>query len=221
MLVRRSLLPHSSLKTCYSYYMNHSYYKNNTHTFPEQTHFIGVLVPQELTETLLNCRNWMNAEYGCRSGYGTPIHITLVPPFHLNDNCTTTDVTKSVQLAIEDLLRIRTQLPFTAHVNGFGAFGDRTIFAKVLFDEHWQPVRDAVLKSLLTACPGTTKKDARPFTPHLTVANRDIPEGALVAALEHFSELNLVSEFPVNTIAVFTRNRGIWYAEESNILRIK
>lgn len=211
--------------------MNNFSHKNNTRTFPEQTHFIGVLVPQELTDTLLNCRSWMNAEYGCRSGYGTPIHITLVPPFHLDEQYTTKEVLHSLQTAVEKLL-ISSQkqnpdttshpiFPFTARVNGFDAFGDRTIFAKVLPDEHWQPLRDEVLTSLLSACPGTTKKDARPFTPHLTVANRDIPEGASVAALEHFSELNLVSEFPVDTIAVFTRNRGTWYAEESNILRIK
>lgn len=211
--------------------MKHSNYQNNTRVFPEQTHFIGVLVPQELTDTLLNCRNWMNAEYGCHSGYGTPIHITLVPPFHLDEPYTTKDILQSLQTAVAKLLfsdqkqnadsNSLPTIPFTAHVSGFDAFGDRTIFAKVLPDKNWQPLRDSVLKSLLTTCPETTKKDTRPFTPHLTVANRDIPQGVSATVLEHFSQLNLTSEFSVNTIAVFTRNRGSWFAEEENILRIQ
>lgn len=239
--------------------MNHSSYLKNTRAFSEQTHFIGVLVPQQLTNTLLDCRNWMNVKYGCQSGFGTPIHVTLVPPFHLAESYTTNDVLQSLQNAVEELIisndektadiqqeitlypekTINTKqvimpyarqpsaihslqiVPFTAHVRGFDAFDDRTIFAKVLPDEHWQKLRDTVIGSLLKSCPGTTKKDKRPFTPHLTIANRDIPPGASVGALAHFEELNLTSEFSIKEIAVFTRNEGIWYAEDENILRIK
>ena len=36
----------------------------------QQSHFLGVLIPEDITLTLEDCR---------RSGYGTPIHVTLVP----------------------------------------------------------------------------------------------------------------------------------------------
>ena len=48
-----------------------------------QTHFIGVLLPDELTRMLEECRRYMNRLYGCMSGHATPVHITLVPPFAL------------------------------------------------------------------------------------------------------------------------------------------
>lgn len=58
--------------------------QNNNKTFPQQTHFLGVLVPEDITLTLEDCRRYMNEAYGCRSGYGTPIHVTLVPPFQVD-----------------------------------------------------------------------------------------------------------------------------------------
>lgn len=39
------------------------------------------MLPEDLTLTLQDCRRYMNEAYGCKSRHGTPIHITLVPPF--------------------------------------------------------------------------------------------------------------------------------------------
>jgi hypothetical protein len=50
--------------------------------FTQQTHFIGVLLPEDITLTLEDCRRYMNQAYGCKSGHKTPIHVTLIPPFH-------------------------------------------------------------------------------------------------------------------------------------------
>lgn len=68
--------------------------QNNNKNFPQQTHFLGVLIPEDLTLTLEDCRRYMNEAYGCKSGYGTPIHVTLVPPFNLPEEYTTADKLK-------------------------------------------------------------------------------------------------------------------------------
>lgn len=100
-------------------------YRNN---FPQQTHFIGVLLPDDITETLENCRHYMNETFGCKSGHGTPIHITLVPPFRLSQGYTTADLARTIQ---DEVLPSAEKLKFVAHVDNFDAFGDRTVFAKV------------------------------------------------------------------------------------------
>lgn len=61
-----------------------------------QTHFIGVLLPDELTHMLEECRRYMNRLYGCMSGHATPVHITLVPPFALPREYTTADVVETL-----------------------------------------------------------------------------------------------------------------------------
>ena len=77
-------------------------------------------------------------------------------------------------------------------------------------NEKWTILRDKVLAAILKAAPGCTKKDQRPFQPHLTVANRDIPAGVSADALEVMNELNLVEDFPVDNITIFERKGGKW-----------
>jgi len=68
------------------------------HSFPQQTHFIGVLLPEDITLTLEDCRRYMNRAYGCKSGHGTPIHVTLVPPFRLQKDYSTYDLINAGQV---------------------------------------------------------------------------------------------------------------------------
>lgn len=175
--------------------------------FIQQTHFIGVLVPEDIRATLEDCRRYMNETYGCKSGYGTPIHVTLVPPFHLPEEFSTKDLAMAIE---KEVILAGSELKFDGYIENFDAFGDRTIFAKVIPNENWTKLRDKVLEAVLKAAPGCTKKDKRPFTPHLTVANRDIPSGASVAALQVMNELNLVEDFPVDNVAIFERRGGKW-----------
>lgn len=183
--------------------------QNNYKNFPQQTHFLGVLVPDDITLTLEDCRRYMNENYGCKSGYGTPIHVTLVPPFRLPEEFRTADLAAAIE---KEVLPLADKLKFDAHIENFDAFGDRTVFAKVIASKNWTALRDKVVAAVLNAAPGCTKKDQRPFQPHLTVANRDIPAGASVNALKVLNELNLVEDFPVDNITIFERKGGRWEA---------
>lgn len=188
--------------------MKHRNFFPQNQNFPQQTHFLGVLVPDDITETLESCRRYMNQKYGCKSGYGTPIHITLVPPFRLDEAYTTKDIVAAVQ----KLVSSAEFSGFTAHIDNFDAFGDRTVFAKVSASKQWTDLRDKVFSAVSGAVTGSLRKDTRPFQPHLTVANRDIPAGASTEALQAFNELNLVEEFQIDNITVFERNGGRWNA---------
>ena len=74
----------------------------------------------------------------------------------------------------------------------------------------WTKLRDEVVKAILNACPGCTKKDRSPFQPHATVSNRDIPVGVMTKALQVMNELNLEEDFPVDNITIFERKGGRW-----------
>jgi hypothetical protein len=68
-------------------------------SFTQQTHFIGVPVPGDLSRMLLSCREYMGSIYGCRSGFTTPFHITLVPPFRLAPDFSDDDVKAAAEEA--------------------------------------------------------------------------------------------------------------------------
>ena len=176
-------------------------------TVPQQTHFIGVLLPEDITCRLEDCRRYMNEVYGCKSGHGTPIHVTLVPPFRLQEEYSTADLISAIEKEV-----LPKGLGFTAHINNFDAFGDRTLFANVVASDAWTTLRDKTVQALLNACPGCTKKDKKPFQPHATVANRDIPVGIMTKALQVMNELNLAEDFPVDNITIFERKGNRWEA---------
>lgn len=174
--------------------------------FPEQTHFIGVLLPEDLTQRLEGYRRYMNQQYGCRSGYGTPIHVTLMPPFQLPEPCTSADIAA----ALAQMVAEKKWHAFTAKIEGFDAFGDRTLFAKVIPSTVWTAFRAAVCSAVAQASPGAVRKDTRPFQPHITVANRDIPPGTSTEALEYLNELELKTTFPVDNITIFEHKEKHW-----------
>ena len=174
---------------------------------PQQTHFIGVLLPEDITLTLEGCRRYMHEVYGCKSGHGTPIHVTLVPPFRLQEEYSTADLISVIEKEV-----LPKGLGFTAHINNFDAFGDRTLFANVVAGDAWTRLRDKTVQALLNTCPGCTKKDKKPFQPHATVANRDIPVGIMTKALQVMNELNLAEDFPVDNITIFERKGNRWEA---------
>ncbi len=179
-------------------------------TFTQQTHFIGVLLPEDITLTLEDCRRYMREAYGCKSGHGTPIHVTLVPPFRLQDQYSTEDLAHAIEKEV-----LPKGLGFTAHIDSFDAFGDRTLFANVVAGDEWTRLRNETVKAVLNACPGCTKKDQRPFQPHGTVANRDIPAGVMTEALQVMNELKLVEDFPVDNITIFERKLNRWTVHSS------
>ena len=102
----------------------------------------------------------MNEAYGCKSGYGTPIHVTLIPPFHLPEEYKTADLVQAIQ---KEVLPAAAQLKFDAHIDNFDAFGDRTIFAKVIRDEKWTALRDKVLAAVFEGSSWLYKKRSETF----------------------------------------------------------
>ena len=73
--------------------------RNNRYSsnFPQQTHFIGILLPEDITLTLEDCRRYMREAYGYKLGHATPIHVTLIPPFRLPDEYSTADLACAIE----------------------------------------------------------------------------------------------------------------------------
>ena len=168
------------------------------------------MVPSEIEEKILEFRSYMSERYGCKSGHGTPPHITLIPPFMLSGDFDDGDVKSAVEDAVQKATKSGV-LPFDAKISGFGAFEERTLFAHVESDERWTKLRDFFTQSFQTNLPGSVRKSSKIFTPHVTVANRDIPAGIMDEALQFLSNMDFHAEFSVEEIALFKRtSRGGW-----------
>jgi len=191
------------------------------------THFIGVPVGDDLASLTEDCRRWMGERYGCKSGYRTEPHVTLIAPFALGaDDAVEYDVEPADAFGRTDSRSPRDNLArilheaigaldsFSAHVQGFGTFGDRTIYARVVCDPRWDAWRSAVWKAVQAGFPGMLPPLRGAFVPHLTVANRDVPAGAVAPALEYFASLGLDETFTVGEASLFEFANGRWETVE-------
>ncbi|MBQ0071157.1 MAG: 2'-5' RNA ligase family protein, partial [Spirochaetales bacterium] len=176
--------------------------KNNSRSYPEATHFVGVLIPDELEETLEDCRAYMRERYGCRSGQRTPLHVTLIPPF-LSSRSVDEEYLLSMMRYALSPLQEEGSLPFDATVRGFGSFGERTLFASVDKNVRWTRLKRAIEEEFVRNRVGDVKVEKKPFVPQLTVANRDIPPGKVGEILEHFASLDLLFKFSVIDVCLF------------------
>ena len=173
------------------------------------THFIAVPLDEENAAEIEVYRAYMRERYQCRSGQKTPAHVTLIPPFRIDNGAEATYSQGRTEL-VEALLLHADSLPraFTAGVAGFGAFGERTIYARVLPDQEWDVLRDLVRKALSQTV--RLPPPGKHFIPHLTIANRDIPSGAVAGALAHLSQQDLAFTFPVDRVALYEMHTGRW-----------
>lgn len=166
------------------------------------THFIGVLPPKEIALILEESRRYMRKTFGCRSGHGTPLHITVIPPFNAGDSCSTKDLIQVLQnISFE---------AFTGKIENYSCFGDRTIYARIVEDKKWERLRNTVYQSVSEAIPGVLKKDQRFYHPHITIANRDIPQGCTSKALNKLGKIPLLEAFPVDNLVLFEFTGGRW-----------
>ena len=278
-----------------------------------QSHFIGIMLRGSLVEKLEECRAYMKRVYGCKSGHKTPMHVTLVPPFSLQEGASTQDLfdalsTRFASLknkkVVENVSRkgsgiysdgdssgrcypsgfgdsgdfggkssgtchtgntggsggsgysdgegsglcrsgssgscsdpktfgsdsfdsaggrgsricdaddscgsIRKATSFIAKIRGFEAFQDRTIYARVLLDKKWDVLKAETIRAVRGYLPARISADKRPFRPHATIANRDIPPGATPEALSVLNALCIEGSFPVDAITVFEREGQLW-----------
>ena len=177
---------------------------------PRHTHFIGIELPPALAETVEDCRSWMEGAYGCRSGHGTPPHITLLPPFALPPGYGDGDVAGCCAEALRQAAQ-KGIVPLPVRVEGFGSFSERTLFAHVADGEGWQQLYAGFVRVFQEELPGALKKPGRRFCPHISIANRDIPAGSMEDALRHFAQLGLESSFEADSVTIFARTRdGGW-----------
>ena len=165
-------------------------------------YFIAVVLPAELDKKVRKWKELMHEKYGCSVGLRSPAHITLVPPFWMDEE-------KEQQL-IADVDMISSAVkPFTVAINNFSAFKPRTIFVDVRVDETLRSLKETVDTFFATA-EYKVKIDDRPFHPHITIATRDLHKKAFQDAWPIFENKKFKTEWEANGLSVLRHNRTNW-----------
>ncbi|MBD0332835.1 MAG: 2'-5' RNA ligase family protein [Chitinophagaceae bacterium] len=166
-------------------------------------YFIAIVLPENLNEKILKLKNLMLEKYDCKVGLKSPAHITLVPPFWMNE--------EKEQELISDIDSISSALqPFVVATKNFSAFKPRTIFIDVGVTEQLKSVKIAADKFFSLRPDYRVKVETRPFHPHITIATRDLHKKAFHDAWPLFEHKTFTEEWNAEGISLLRHNKKNW-----------
>jgi 2'-5' RNA ligase len=166
-------------------------------------YFIAVVLPAEINDEILKWKLFMRDHFNCLVALRSPAHITLVPPFWMNDN---------LENKLEDAISqfSQHQVPFEINLKNFAAFKPRVIYIDVLSTPHLQTLHDRLHEYLIAGDIFPIKKEDHPFHPHVTIATRDLHKKAFYEAWEIFKKENYKASCRIKEISLLKHNQKNW-----------
>ena len=143
-------------------------------------------------------------QHGCVAALRSPPHLTLRMPFYWRDK-----KTKHLEDALDKIAQV--QAPFDVHLNGFGAFPPRVIFARVEDNAELMAFQAAVVRMNRTELNlDAADYKNRPFHPHMTVAFRDLKKRDFLMAWNHMRTQVLQLSFAATSLCLLRHDGKKW-----------
>lgn len=170
----------------------------------EKLYFIAVIPHDELRERIKKLKAEIKERFGAKHALKYPAHITLQMPFKANS--------KNEFFMIDVLKEFAApQKPFDVQLSGFDCFKPRVIFIRISNPEPLRNLHQQLKPVLLNRLNITENEISKRFTPHLTLATRDLSEKVFYKAwYKMFREQKFEDRFAVNSIVLLKHNGKFW-----------
>ena len=145
-------------------------------------------------------KEYAKANFHSGKALNSPPHITLIPPFRLNQS-----KQQSLIAVLDEFAR--SWPPIDLELNGFGHFSNRVIYVAVK-EQRLLLMLQIKLVEMLEAQIGIGGSETYRFHPHLTIAFRDLTPDAFHAAWQHFQGVDYQRKF-VASPPVLLRHTGL------------
>jgi 2'-5' RNA ligase len=165
-------------------------------------YLVALLPPEPVFSQTWELKQEVHRLTGSRNAVRLPPHITLVPPMRQPD------ASEAVCMAALAAFAA-TQRPFSVGLDGFAWFGDRTLFVRVSEAGALRQFHAALLDWCQVHLPAV-KPENRPFTPHLTLATRDLPPAQVPALRAQFAARSYAGTFAAHTLTLFRHDGQNW-----------
>lgn len=166
-------------------------------------YFIAVLCPTELDKKVQQYKLWMKEQFGCIIALKSPAHITLIPPFWLENE-------SEIQLR-NIFYAFTSDMPgITIQLNGFDHFSKRVLYVKVEKNPALAELKQQAEAHFISAFTKAIRKEDRAFQPHVTIATRDMSPSDFYKAWEQLSAQSFMYSFMTNTITLLKLSPGKW-----------
>jgi len=166
--------------------------------------FIALLPSQAIQDEANAIKQVFVDRYDSRAALKSPPHVTLQPPFEWS--------LEALPLLTQQLSEFSAQsAPLSITLSGFGAFPPRVIYINVIKTQALLALQAALMadtEQALGIVDETAK--ARSFSPHMTVAFRDLTQENFKRAWAEFEYRPLELEFTATHLTLLRHDGQRW-----------
>lgn len=165
-------------------------------------YLLALLPPEPVFSQTWALKQEVHSLTGSRNAVRLPPHITLLPPLR-----ETADFEQACTAAIAAFAA--TEAAFEVRLDGFAWFGDRTLFVHVSEGTALRNFHVRLLAWCATHLP-QVRPENRPYTPHLTLATRDLPPAQVPQLRQLFGDRAYTAAFVVQQLTLFRHDGQVW-----------
>lgn len=164
--------------------------------------FIALLPPPDIQDYVNQIKQHFAECYGSCAAQKSPPHITLQPPFNWLD--------AEVPALQQYLSTFANREPVPVILSRFAAFVPRVIYINVLKTPELLTLQSDLIKHLEGLKIIDPVSKSRAFTPHLTVAFRDLTRQNFKSAWAEFQQRQLHFEFTADYLTLLLHDGKRW-----------
>ncbi|QDA62164.1 2'-5' RNA ligase family protein [Hymenobacter jejuensis] len=169
-------------------------------------YLVAVMPPEPVLSEVWGLKQEVHRLTGSRNALKLPAHITLIPPLRQPPEF-------EIKFRAALSAFAATQAPFAVGLRNFAWFGDRTLFVQIN-----QPTGIQAFQAQLEAWCAThlpeVPREKRPFTPHMTLATRDLSSAQVPELRTLFAARHFEAEFSVRAFQLFRHDGRSWHVIE-------
>ena len=166
--------------------------------------FIALLPPSEIQGYVKEIQQYFGDRYASHGVQKSPPHITLQPPFEW--------LPEQAPVLEECLSTFTHHRSVPVTLNGFGAFPPRVIYINVLKTQELLTLQTDLMTHLDLLGIVDQVSKTRPFSPHMTVAFRDLTRQNFKAAWSEFQQRQLHFDFTSSYLTLLLHDGKRWNA---------
>lgn len=167
-------------------------------------YFIAILCPGYLSEKIRTIQVDVAEKYGSRHSLKSPPHITLLPPFKHDENTI-------AELAAGLRIFLKRFSVFGVELNGFNCFErNRVVFIRVIPNVKLDSLYRLLSEFSSSGASLTLQSPHAQFTPHITIASRDLNKEMFCKSWSEFKEKKINETFMVNSFFLLKHTGKEW-----------
>ncbi len=178
-------------------------------------YFIALLPPQDIQDSITAIKQYFADTYDSRAALKSPPHITLQPPFVWE--------VKQIKLLNKYLQEFaQQQESISITLSGFAAFVPRVIYVNVIKSPELIKLHSdliAYTETNLNIIDPSSKQ--RAYSPHVTVAFRDLTKQNFRTAWPDFQQRSIYFEFLVTHLTLLIHDGKKWHINAEFPFKVK